>query len=156
MNQDMINGGFELLGAFFAWANARRLYRDRELRGVYWPAWAFFTVWGLWNLFYYPSLAQWFSFSAGIALATGNLAWTVMAVWLWLANRRARVACLADLESTLAKSHRWDADGERCLNCGDKDWFADPVCGGARMRSMTGSRAVDMAFELDVEAFMRD
>jgi hypothetical protein len=26
------------------------------------------------------------------------------------------------------KRHRWDRDGERCLDCGDKDWMDDPVC----------------------------
>lgn len=30
------------------------------------------------------------------------------------------------------KTHRWDATGERCLACGDKDWFAGPSCTGSR------------------------
>ena len=25
-------------------------------------------------------------------------------------------------------SHKWDADGERCVKCGDKDWFNNPIC----------------------------
>jgi len=24
--------------------------------------------------------------------------------------------------------HEWDKDGERCVKCGDKDWFASPIC----------------------------
>jgi len=24
--------------------------------------------------------------------------------------------------------HKWDDYGERCLRCGDKDWFAGSVC----------------------------
>jgi len=28
------------------------------------------------------------------------------------------------------RSHRWDDVGERCLDCGDKDWMADPACSG--------------------------
>jgi len=24
--------------------------------------------------------------------------------------------------------HKWDKYGERCLNCGDKDWFAGRTC----------------------------
>lgn len=24
--------------------------------------------------------------------------------------------------------HIWDADGERCVRCGDKDWFAGKNC----------------------------
>jgi hypothetical protein len=26
--------------------------------------------------------------------------------------------------------HQWDDAGERCLKCGDKDWFAGPECSG--------------------------
>ena len=25
--------------------------------------------------------------------------------------------------------HIWDDDGERCVRCGDKDWFAGRECG---------------------------
>jgi hypothetical protein len=77
---DLINGLIELTGAVFTWRNAWQLWKDREVRGVYWPTSLFFTVWGAWNLYYYPSLNQWFSFYAGILLATGNLAWLTMAV----------------------------------------------------------------------------
>lgn len=77
---DIINGLFELVGAFVCWRNALQLYRDREVRGVYWPATAFFAVWGVWNLYYYSSLDQWFSFSAGIILCLGNCAWVVGAL----------------------------------------------------------------------------
>lgn len=91
MKGDHINAAFELAGAFFTWRNALQLYRDREIRGVYWPAWLFFTAWGLWNLAYYPSLNQWWSFVAGVALVVGNVAWCGFAVWLWLRSRRHEV-----------------------------------------------------------------
>ncbi len=25
-------------------------------------------------------------------------------------------------------AHDWSGDGERCAKCGDKDWYAGPVC----------------------------
>jgi len=34
-----------------------------------------------------------------------------------------------------SKLHHWDATGERCLKCGDKDWMADPVCSGGQQES---------------------
>lgn len=36
----------------------------------------------------------------------------------------------SDGESVAAESspHKWDGDGERCEVCGDKSWFAGPVC----------------------------
>jgi len=79
---DLINASVELVGAYFTWRNWHELRQARELRGVYWPTVAFFTVWGVWNLIYYPALGQWFSFAAGILLAAGNLAWVILAVSL--------------------------------------------------------------------------
>ena len=41
---DLINGGFELLGAVFTWRNFLQLRRDRTIAGVYWPTTAFFFI----------------------------------------------------------------------------------------------------------------
>ena len=79
---DLINASVELGGAYFTWRNFQELRQARELRGVYWPTIAFFTAWGLWNLIYYPAIGQWLSFAAGILLATGNLAWVMLAIRL--------------------------------------------------------------------------
>lgn len=84
---DVGNGLFELVGAYFTWRNYIQLQRDRELKGVYWPMTAFFTAWGFWNLHYYPSLQQWFSFYAGIVLVLGNLAWVNLALKLKLKHK---------------------------------------------------------------------
>lgn len=72
---DYINGLFEFFGAYFVWMNFFTLKRDRNVSGVYIPTMVFFTAWGLWNLLYYPSLGQHFSFWCGILLAAGNVAW---------------------------------------------------------------------------------
>jgi hypothetical protein len=32
-------------------------------------------------------------------------------------------------------SHNWDESGERCLNCGDKDWMADPSCSQNKLKT---------------------
>lgn len=79
---DLINGAFELLGAYFTWRNLLQLRRDRRLAGVYWPMVAFFTAWGLWNLVYYPALGQWASFAGGVLLVAGNAAWVALAIRL--------------------------------------------------------------------------
>lgn len=79
---DALNAIFELTGALFVWGNVVRLRRDREVRGVYWPTMGFFAAWGFWNLWYYPSLDQWFSFAAGLLLVAGNTAWVLMVVWM--------------------------------------------------------------------------
>ena len=35
---------------------------------------------------------------------------------------------LVSVEPRFVKQHRWDQYGERCLDCGDKDWMNNPVC----------------------------
>ncbi len=72
---DMVNGIFEMIGGGTVCLNNWRLWRDREVKGVSWASTAFFSSWGLWNLFYYPSLDQWASFAGGAFLVAANLVW---------------------------------------------------------------------------------
>lgn len=83
---DLINCGFELIGAYFTWRNAWQLVQDREIKGVYWPTSVFFTIWGLWNVLYYPAIEQYASFAGGVVLVTGNLAWSFMAISIAIEN----------------------------------------------------------------------
>ena len=76
---DAINGLFELFGGVVSWFNVRRLYRDKCVRGVSIPAWAFFAVWGFWNLYYYPQLGQWASLFGTLAIVSANATWFVLA-----------------------------------------------------------------------------
>lgn len=92
MNVDLINGLFEAGGALCTWHNAWQLHKDRgEVRGASPVLVTFMSVWGLWNLIYYPSLNQWFSFAAGIALVLGNLAWVAQLAWYRWQDYRYRV-----------------------------------------------------------------
>jgi len=75
MTPDTINGLFELAGAGFLWRSIILLYRQKQVRGVSFLTVGFFTVWGLWNLYFYPALQQWFSFYGGIAITISNLLW---------------------------------------------------------------------------------
>ena len=70
---DVGNGLFESVGAVVCWLNVARLRRDKQVKGVCWSVQVFFTAWGFWNLYYYPSLNQWLSFIGGTFLALGNL-----------------------------------------------------------------------------------
>jgi hypothetical protein len=84
---DLINGCLEIGGAIFQAFNVRQLIKDKQVKGVSWPATAFFTAWGLWNLIYYPHLGQWFSTIGGVALVVTNLTWLGL---LYRYNRRQR------------------------------------------------------------------
>ena len=75
MSPDFINGVFELVGGGLLFLNVRRLWIDATLKGVDWKPTAFYAVWGLWNLYFYPALDQWWSFAGGIVVVVANLAW---------------------------------------------------------------------------------
>lgn len=79
---DLVNGLFEAGGSLCIWSNVHRLWKDRQVKGTNWWAVLFFWSWGLWNLWYYPSLDQWLSFWAGAALQLGNFAWLGMLLWI--------------------------------------------------------------------------
>lgn len=78
LSMDMINGLFEFTGAMMLMINVVTLYRDKEIRGVHWSSTVFFSLWGFFNLFYYPSLDQWWSFAGGLAIVTVNSTWLMM------------------------------------------------------------------------------
>ncbi len=75
---DIVNGAFEISGGAAAAVNCVRLVRDEMVMGVDWRVTAFWTCWGLWNLFYYPHLHQWASFIGGIMVVAGNGMWVYL------------------------------------------------------------------------------
>ena len=91
MLADLVNGSFEALGAVTVWQNVRAIRRDRKVMGVDWRVTMFFTSWGIWNLYYYPSLGQWLSFAGGISICAMNIIWLYYAIALKRDARRDRV-----------------------------------------------------------------
>lgn len=77
---DLLNGCFELIGACALGVNVRRLWIDRELKGVHWSPVVFYTVWGLFNLAFYPYNGLIWSFYGGIAVVIVNSVWLYL-VW---------------------------------------------------------------------------
>ncbi len=78
---DAINGCFELLGGALLLRNCWTLYQHKQVKGVSVPVTAFFALWGVWNLYYYPHLEQWLSFAGGCVIVSANMLWVVMAIW---------------------------------------------------------------------------
>lgn len=75
MNMDHFNALFELAGATFMLPSVFKAFRLRTVQGVHWLTPTFFWSWGIWNVVYYPSLDQWWSFAAGLVLVTVNCFW---------------------------------------------------------------------------------
>ncbi|HLP97510.1 MAG TPA: hypothetical protein VK149_03595 [Sideroxyarcus sp.] len=76
---DLINGLFEIGGGVFVLNHCRVLYADKQVRGVSLVSVAFFSLWGCWNLYYYPSLNQPLSFYGGLFVTAANALYLGMA-----------------------------------------------------------------------------
>lgn len=78
---DAANALLETLGGFFVLGHCRAVWRDRQVKGVSVISTVFFLVWGVWNLYYYPSLGQWLSLAGGIFLTLANLLWVSLLIY---------------------------------------------------------------------------
>lgn len=84
MNPDVFNGVLQVCGAGFVVISIVKLNGDRLVRGVSWLHVGFFTVWGYWNLFYFPHLGQWVSFAGALVIVLANTIWMGQLIyWSW-------------------------------------------------------------------------
>ena len=81
MIQDALNGCLEFVGSIFIWMSIARLNKDRDVKGIVWYHPAFFVCWGMYNLYYYPHLDQWFSFAGGVSIAVANCIWVSQMIY---------------------------------------------------------------------------
>ncbi len=78
---DLVNGLLELFGAILLLGNCRLLIRHKRVQGVSMTPTAFFSAWGIWNLYFYPAQGLWLSFFGGVCLACVNLVWVGLAFY---------------------------------------------------------------------------
>jgi len=78
---DGINSIFELTGGLFVLLNVIRTYKDKGVRGVSMVAVLYFTLWGMWNLYYYPALGQWYSTIGAVSVAAMNIVWLLQILY---------------------------------------------------------------------------
>jgi hypothetical protein len=81
MSPDMINGMFELTGAFLVGNHCRAVMRDRSVKGVSIMSTAIFTLWGLWNIFFYSNLSLPYSFTGSILLMLVNAIYVSLMIY---------------------------------------------------------------------------
>jgi hypothetical protein len=87
MTPDRINGLFELSASVFMLINIIAILKDKAVKGVRPLPTAFFVLWSMWNLYYYPSLDQWFSFIGGISILITNLIYITLMLYYIRKNR---------------------------------------------------------------------
>lgn len=78
---DLTNSFFEIFGGFFIMFSCFRLFVDQKVRGVSWVHVTYFTLWGFWNLAYYPHLGQWKSFIGGLMVVVANCFWLGLMIY---------------------------------------------------------------------------
>lgn len=78
---DTINGAFEVSAGFFVLNHCRVLYEHKATKGVSVLSAIFFTIWGFWNLYYYPSLNQPLSFYGGLFVVATNVLYVGMMIY---------------------------------------------------------------------------
>lgn len=81
MWQDWINATFELMGGFFVACHCWRTYHDKGAKGVSLFAAAGFSIWGFWNLYYYPCLSQWASLIGTLGVTAANCLWICLIIY---------------------------------------------------------------------------
>lgn len=77
---DIINGCFEFAGALAGFWNVVVILRQKGVKGFAPLASIYFTVWGAWNIYYYPYLGQWFSLAGTIAITVSNGLFAALAI----------------------------------------------------------------------------
>src|SRR5574340_575972 len=79
---DLINGIFEISGGILIWNNVKRLWKDKEVKGIDWKVNMFFSSWSVWNLMFYSSVNCWLSVIGSGILMLGNVSWVGLYVYL--------------------------------------------------------------------------
>ncbi|MDW9491694.1 hypothetical protein [Sinorhizobium meliloti] len=69
---DFWNSLFNWVAAIFVIANARDIYRRRDVAGHTFPSAIFFAVWAFFSIFYFVKLEQWWTVAPNVAIFVAN------------------------------------------------------------------------------------
>lgn len=94
---DLINSLFEGFAGLMVLNHCRVLHAEKMVRGVSVVSSFFFTVWGVWNVYYYPTLNQPLSFYGGLFVVVANAVY----VWMMIFYRK----CAKNAASTTPLVH---------------------------------------------------
>jgi hypothetical protein len=75
---DIVNGCYEGLAGLFILNHCRLVLKERDAKGISVVSLVFFSTWGVWNLYYYPSLGQWMSFYGGLSIVSANILYVLL------------------------------------------------------------------------------
>lgn len=85
---DLINGLFQVVGAIIQWGNVVRIRKHQSVKGFDPKSIAFFSIYGVWCLYFFQGLDQWLSFIGGVMIVAVNLLWLAHVFYYWRKSRR--------------------------------------------------------------------
>lgn len=85
---DLINGLFQVAGAVIQWGNVVRIRRHKSVKGFDPKTIAFFSIYGLWCLYFFQGLNQWMSFIGGLMIVAVNIIWLTHVFYYWMKERK--------------------------------------------------------------------
>ncbi|MCX6159238.1 MAG: hypothetical protein NTY74_14755 [Ignavibacteriae bacterium] len=85
--EDFINTLFQFFGSAAAMSNILKIRKDKQVKGI--SVWAslFFSMWGLWSLYYYNASEHSINFYYFALLSLLNIIWLVMAFYYKLTKK---------------------------------------------------------------------
>ena len=86
MIPDLINGIYEFGGALYTIVNIRAVLKDKQIKGVRPSPIIWFTTWGFYNMYYYPHLDQWASFTGGCCIVVTNMIYVSLMIYFMRKN----------------------------------------------------------------------
>jgi hypothetical protein len=75
---DTINSLFEISAGFIFWFNIVEITIDKQVKGISFCACIYFLIWAYWNIYYYFSIGQTYSFWGAVFLAMPNTIWILL------------------------------------------------------------------------------
>lgn len=81
MNTDLINACWEFAGAAFMLRAITIVLKDKVVKGIDWTIIFFFTTWGFWNTYFYPTNGFPYSFAGSVCLAAMNLIYLILLIY---------------------------------------------------------------------------
>ena len=81
VSPDLINSIFEGVAAVSVLISVRQILKDREVKGVAWLGCLFMPVWSFWNVYFYATLAQGWSFLAAVSMSIAETIYVVLLIY---------------------------------------------------------------------------
>jgi len=108
MSLDLINGLFEFGGALVILKSCYLCFKEKMVHGVSVLATSWFLAWSIYNLFFYPSLGQNFSFIAACLVVFSQTLYVWLLVYYRWIYGKVYIDSDQPISRLVGKWHKWN------------------------------------------------